>query len=101
MPARERCSSKVPAYGAVLCQRTEPGGGWRKDRERASHNRLIGHSRGFWDDSETQRDGDVTNRSFPHQRYKPSRTEAYFDRKCGCHIADHERSEKLSDRAKC
>jgi len=47
VPAREWCSSKVPAYGAVRCQRTEPGGGWTKDRERASHNRLRGHSRGF------------------------------------------------------
>jgi len=71
-----RFSSKVPAYGAVPCQRTEPGGGWRKDRERASHNRLTGHSKGFWGESETEQDRDVTNRSFPHQRYKPSRTEA-------------------------
>jgi len=68
-------SSKVPAYGAVRCQRTEPGGE-RKDRERASHNQLKGYSKGCWDDSETEQDGDVTNRSFPHQRYKPSRTEA-------------------------
>ena len=71
-----RISTKVPAYGAVRCQRTEPGGGQRKDRERASHNRLKGHRKGFWDDSETERDRDVTNRSFRHQRYKPSRTEA-------------------------
>jgi len=46
-------SSKVPAYGAVRCQRTEPRGGERKDRQRASHNRLTGHSKGFWDDDET------------------------------------------------
>jgi len=51
-------------------------GGWRKDRERTSHNRLTGHSKGFWDTSETGRDRDVTNGSFPPQRYKPSRTEA-------------------------
>ena len=75
-PREEFFSSKVPAYGAVRCQRTEPGGGWRKDCERASHNRLTGHSKGFWGDSETERVRDVTNRSFPHQRYKPSRTEA-------------------------
>jgi len=66
----------VPGYGAVRCQRTEPGGGWGKDRERASYNRLMGHSKGFWGESESERDPDVTNRSFPHQRYKPSRTEA-------------------------
>ena len=69
-------SSKVPAYGAVGCQRTEPAGGYRKDRERGSHSRLTGLRTGFWDDSETGRDRDVSNRSFPHQRYKPSRTEA-------------------------
>ena len=94
MPAKE---------GSVVVQykRTEPGGGWRKDCEQASHNRLTGHSEGFWDDGETERDRGVTNRSFPHQRYKPSRTEAYFDRESGRHIADHERSEKLSDPAKC
>ena len=94
-------SSKVPAYGAVQCQRTERGGGLRNDRKRASHNRLTGHSKGFWDNGETERDSDVTNRSFPHQRYKPSRTAAYFDRESGHHIADCKRSEKLSDRAKC
>ena len=48
-----RISSKVPAYGAVRCQLTEPGGGYRKDRERASHNRQTGYSKGFWDDDET------------------------------------------------
>ena len=47
-----------------------------KDCERASHNRLTGHSKGFWDDSETERDLDVSNRSFPNLRYKPSRTAA-------------------------
>ena len=73
----------MPAYGAVQCQRTEPGGGWRKDREGASHNRLTGNSKGFWDDSETVRDRDVANRSFPHRRYKPAITEAYFDRESG------------------
>jgi len=47
-----------------------------KDREQGSHNRLTGDSKGFWGDSETERDRDVTNQSFPHQRYKPSRTDA-------------------------
>ena len=42
----------------------------------ASHNRLTGHSKGFWDDRETVRDRDVTNQGLPDQRYKPSRTEA-------------------------
>jgi len=69
-------SSKVPAYEVVRCQRTEPGGGYRTDCELASHKRLTGHSKGFWGDSETEWDRDVTNRSFPHERYKPSRTEA-------------------------
>jgi len=36
----------------------------------------MGHSKGFWDDGETEQDRDVTNRSFPNQRNKPSRTEA-------------------------
>jgi len=71
-----RISNKLPAYGAVMCQQTEPGGGWRKDRERASHNPLAGYSTGFWDDRETEWDRDVSNRSFSHQRYQPSRTEA-------------------------
>ena len=71
-----RISSKVPAYRVVRCQRTQPGGGKRKDCQRASHNRPTGHSKGFWGYSETERDRDVTNGSFPHPRYKPSRTEA-------------------------
>jgi len=36
-------------------------GVWRKDCDRASHNRLSGHSKGFWDEGETERDRDVTN----------------------------------------
>ena len=65
MPAKE---------GSVVVQykRTEPGGGWRKDCERASHNRQTGHSKGSWDDK-PERDRDVTNRGFPPQRYKPSK----------------------------
>ena len=54
MPARERGR-------AVLCKRTEPGGEWRKDWEHASHSRQTGHSKGFWDDDETERDCDVAN----------------------------------------
>ena len=73
MPAWEGFSSKVPAYGAVQCQRTELGDGWRKERKRASHDRPTGHRKGFWDDDKTGRDHDVTNRGFPHQRYKPSK----------------------------
>jgi len=46
-------SSKVAAKGAVTCQRTEPGGGRRKDSERGSPSRQTGHSKGFWDDEET------------------------------------------------
>jgi len=69
-------SSRVPAEErmvAVRCKRTEPGGGERKDREQASRSRQTGHSKGFLDDDDTERDGDVTNRGFPHQRYKPSK----------------------------
>jgi len=51
----------------------EPGGGWRKDRERASHSRQTGYSKGFWDDDEQGRDRDVTNQDFPHQRYNPGK----------------------------
>jgi len=58
---------------AVRCKRTEPGGGERKDREQASRSRQTGHSKDFWDDDETERDHDVTNRGFPHQRYLPSK----------------------------
>jgi len=68
-------SSRVPAgerMVAVLCKRTEPAGGERKDREQASRSRKTGHSKGFWNEDETERDCDVTNRGFPHQRYKPS-----------------------------
>jgi len=73
VPARGGSSSKVSAYGAVRCQRTELGGGKRKDSQRASHNRQTGYSKDFWDDDETEGDRDVTNRGFPHQRYKPSK----------------------------
>jgi len=69
-------SSSVPAKErkvGVWSKRTEPGGGWRKDREQASHSRQRGHIKVFWDDDETERDRDVTNRGFPHQRYKPSK----------------------------
>ena len=73
VPAWGRFSSKVPADGAVQCQRTELGSGWRKDREQASHNRQTGHSQGFWEDDESEQDRDVNNRGFPHQRYTPSK----------------------------
>jgi len=46
-------SSKVPAKGALWCQRTEPEGGRRKDRERASHNQQTGLSKCYWDDDGT------------------------------------------------
>jgi len=55
----------VPADGT--------GRGKKKDRERASHNRLTGHSKGFWADDETEPDRDVINQGCPHQRYKPSK----------------------------
>jgi len=61
----------------------------------------MGHRKGFSDNSETEPHGDVTNGSFPHPRYKPSRSEAYFDRESGRYIADREQSDKLSDSAKC
>jgi len=69
-------SSRVPAgerMVAVLCKRTEPGGGGRKYREQASRSRQMGHTKGFWDDDETERDRDITNQDFLHQRYKPSK----------------------------
>jgi len=69
-------SRRVPAgerMVAVRCRRTEPGGGGRKDCEQASRSQQTGHSKAFWDDDETNRDRDVTNRGFPHQRYKPSK----------------------------
>ena len=66
-------SSRVPAgerMVAVRCKWIEPGRGERKDREQASRSRQTGHSKGFWDDDETERDHDVANPDFPHQRYK-------------------------------
>ena len=66
MPAREE-------NVAVGCKRTKPGGGWRKDCEQGSRSRKMGHSKGLWDNDETERDRDVTNRGFPHKRYKPSK----------------------------
>jgi len=66
-------SSRVPASErkvVVQYQRTKQGEGGRKDRERASQNRQTGNSKGFWDDDETERDYDVTNRGFHHQRHK-------------------------------
>jgi len=66
VPARERSV-------AVRYKWTEPGGESRKDCEPASHNQQTAHSKGFWDDDEAERDRDVTNRGFPHQRYKPSK----------------------------
>jgi len=70
-------SSRVPASErmvAVRCKRRETGGGERKDREQASRSRQTGHSKGFWDDNETEPNRDVTNRGFPHQRFKPSKS---------------------------
>jgi len=69
-------SSRVPARERIVVvryQRTEQGGGGRKDREWASHNRQTGHGKGFWDDDESEQDRDVTNLGFPHQRYKLSK----------------------------
>jgi len=43
----------VPAKGAVRCQRTEAGEGRRKDSEHASHNRQMGHGKGFREEDES------------------------------------------------
>jgi len=64
MRARER-------RAAVRCKQPEPTGGERKDREQASCSRQTGHMQGFWDNDEPEGDRDVTNRGFPHKRYKP------------------------------
>ena len=63
----------MPAYGAVRCQRTEPGGGWRKDRDglATTDKRVI--ARAFGMTTRPGRDRDVTNRGCPHQMYKPSK----------------------------
>jgi len=39
--------------------------------------------------------------AFPIRGTSPVEPKPYFDRESGRHIADRERSEKLSDRAKC
>jgi len=36
------------------CKRTKPGAGRRKDRERPSDKGQTGHSKGFWDDDNTE-----------------------------------------------
>ena len=71
-------SSRVLAGEWVVagqCKRREPGGGERKDHEQGSRSRQMGHwhSKGIWDADETERDLDVINRGFPHQRYKPGK----------------------------
>jgi len=73
VPARDRSV-------AVRCKWTEPGGRWRKDREEARRSQPTYHSKGFWDDDETERDRDMTNRGFPHQRSQARQAEASFDR---------------------
>ena len=69
-------SSRVPARERILVvryKRTDPEEGGRKDRQRASHNQQTGHGKSFWDDHETDREHDISNRGFPHKRYKPSK----------------------------
>jgi len=39
--------------------------------------------------------------AFPIRGTSPAEAKSYFDPESGRHIADRERSEKLSDRAKC
>ena len=56
-------------YGAS--GRNRDGGGGRIGSGLATAKQTR-HSKGFWDDDEQGRDRDVTNRGFPHQRYKPS-----------------------------
>jgi len=53
VPPGGEVSSKVPAKGAVRCQRTEPGAGRKEHPKRDSHNVETGHSKAFWDDDET------------------------------------------------
>ena len=69
-------SSRVPARERIVQVRykqTKPGGSGRNECERASHNQQAGYSKGFWDDDEAERSGDVTNRGFPPQRNKSSK----------------------------
>jgi len=81
---------QTPLEGAFRCVWMQnrvfllmPGGGERKDREQGSRSRQTGQSKGFWDDDETERDGDVTNRSFPPAEAQAQQVEAYFDRESG------------------
>jgi len=93
-------SSKVPAYGAVWCQRTEPGGGWGKDCERTSHNRQTGHSKDFWDDDKVSETVMLLTEAFPIRGTSPA-SRGLLRPRVRHRNADRERSEKLSDRAKC
>jgi len=74
VPAGGEVSSKVPAKGVVRCQRPELGGGRRKDREWASQNRQRAIARAFGTTTGARQARDVTNRAFPHQRHKPSKS---------------------------
>ena len=66
-------SSKVPAYGAVRCQRTEPGGGRGRIASGLATTDKRAIAMAFGTTTRLGRDRDVTNRGFPHQRYKPSK----------------------------
>jgi len=71
VPAGGEVSSKVPDRGVFRCQRTEPRGGWRKDRDQLATTNKRAIARAFEMPTRLARDRDVTNCGFPHQRHKP------------------------------
>jgi len=93
-------SSKVPAYRAVWCQRTEPGGGRRKDRDRASHNRQTAIARAFGTMMKPCETVMLLTEAFPIRGTSPASQDLPRPR-VRYRKADREQSEKLSDGAKC
>jgi len=102
----------VPAGGgvlAVMCQlmgqygasgRNREGGRGRIASEGATTDqRAI--ERAFGATAKPSGTMMLLTEAFPIRGRSPAEPKPYFDRESGRHIADRERSEKLSDRAKC
>jgi len=58
-------------------------------------------ARAFWTTARPSETAISLTGAFPIRGTSPAEPKPYFDQESGRHIADRERSEKLSDRAKC
>jgi len=88
------CCSSNGASG----QNWEVGEGRIANRLATTDKQAI--ARAFGTTTKLRPDRDDTNRGFPHQRYKPSKPRP-TSTESSTRNADRERSERLSDRAKC